>query len=335
MAGAQIKQDKLPKQAESFCMVFPDGSEFRVYSHNENQQLVVAHSSGSLMEFKADGSVFINATKDIHTTTGILAADSDQTTSKTNTDFTWDVGGKLNIKCSELNFEIGSKASIYAGTDFQITGNNIINKATEQVSIEAQKSIYLNAKEKKEKFVTQKQFIGTNETGGRGGLNVLNVHGNTVIKNEDPNGGITIASRGYLNLVSGQERIDLVGDYKYENLVAEQISTWTQKVKRPQTPGPLNVSRPGGDYYFMSDSSAVYSYAQQQIDPKYAPYGYVEEIVNGNFGSDVLIGNREDYTRIGSYTQEVGAIRERKVGGAERVTIGGVQTVKANKIFLN
>ena len=101
MAGAQIKQDKLPKQAESFCMVFPDGSEFRVYSHNENQQLVVAHSSGSLMEFKADGSVFINATKDIHTTTGILAADSDQTTSKTNTDFTWDVGGKLNIKCSE------------------------------------------------------------------------------------------------------------------------------------------------------------------------------------------------------------------------------------------
>ena len=144
MAGAQIKQDQLPKQGESFTMVFPDGSEFRVYSHNENQQLVLAHSSGSLMEFKADGSVFINATKDIHTTTGIISEDSDQTTSKTNTDYTWDVGGRLNIKCAELNFEVGSKAALYAGTDFQITGNNIISKATEQVSIEAQKSIYLD-----------------------------------------------------------------------------------------------------------------------------------------------------------------------------------------------
>lgn len=334
MAGSQIKQDKLPKQAESFCMVFPDGSEFRVYSHNENQQLVVAHSSGSLMEFKADGSVFINATKDIHTTTGILSADSDQTTSKTNTDFTWDVGGKLNIKCSELNFEIGSKAAIYAGTDFQITGNNIINKATEQVSIEAQKSIYLDAKEKKEKFVTQKQFIGTNETGGRGGLNVLNVHGNAIIQNDDPTGGITIAARGYMNLVCGQERIDLVGDYKYENLVAEQVGTWTQKVKRPQTPGPLNVSRPGGDYYFMSDSSAAYSYAQQQIDPKYAPYGYVEEVLIGDFKSDVLIGNREDFTTL-NYTQFVGGNRVRNVTGTEVVDITGIQTIRANKIFLN
>ena len=336
MAGAQIKQDKLPKQAESFCMVFPDGSEFRVYSHNENQQLVVAHSSGSLMEFKADGSVFINATKDIHTTTGILSADSDQTTSKTNTDYTWDVGGKLNIKCSELNFEVGSKASMYAGTDFQITGNNIINKATEQVSIEAQKSIYLDAKEKKEKFVTQKQFIGTNETGGaRGGLNVLNVHGNAIIQNDDPTGGITIAARGYMNLVCGQERIDLVGDYKYENLVAEQVGTWTQKVKRPMVPSPINVSQPGGDYYFMSESSAAYSYAQQQIDPKYVPYGYVEEIFMGSFGSDVYLGNRIDLTSAGNYLQEVALNRERTVGLNEIVTVGGIQQVSARRIFLN
>jgi hypothetical protein len=336
MAGAQIKQDQLPKQGESFTMVFPDGSEFRVYSHNENQQLVLAHSSGSLMEFKADGSVFINATKDIHTTTGIISEDSDQTTSKTNTDYTWDVGGKLNIKCAELNFEVGSKAALYAGTDFQITGNNIISKATEQVSIEAQKSIYLDSKEKKEKFVTQKQFIGTNESGGaKGGLNVLNVHGNTIIKNDDASGGITLAARGYMNFVCGQERIDLVGSYKYENLVGEQEATWTQKVKIPQNLDSQAASRPGGDYYFMSDASSVYSYAQQQVTPQRAPYGYVEEVNNGDFISNVFIGQREDFTVRGNYIQEVGGNRERKVLGEEQVDITGKQRIKANKIFLN
>ena len=112
------------------------------------------------------------------------------------------------------------------------------------------------------------------------------------------------------------------------------MGTWTQKVKRPLSPSPINVSQPGGDFYFMSESSAAYSYAQQMIDPKYVPYGYTEEIVMGDFNSNVLIGNREDSTTL-KYTQFVGVNRIRNVGGTEVVNITGIQTVKANKIFLN
>ena len=38
-------------------------------------------------------------------------------------------------------------------------------------------------------------------------------HGNTIIQNDDEDGGITITSKGYLNLVVGKERVDLVGDW--------------------------------------------------------------------------------------------------------------------------
>ena len=337
---SKIKDDNQEYQY-SLPFVSPSGHEFTYYDTPDNQRLLIRHTSGSHIEFKADGSIFLKSIKDIHTHGSVVSKTSEvekgseATTLRYDADLNLVVTGRLRIGCRELDIEIGDAARIKAGTDFVVSGNNVINKATESISLEATKSIYTDTKEERKRVVTQRSEIGTQEDAGQGGLNVMNVYGNTVIKNEDPNGGITIASRGYLNLVSGQERIDLVGDYKYENLVAEQIGTWTQKVKRPQTPGPMNVSQPGGDYYFMSESSAAYSYAQQQVDPKYVPYGYVEEVVNGNFVSDVLIGNREDYTRIGAYTQEVGAIRERRVGGAERVTIGGIQTIRANKIFLN
>lgn len=339
MAGSKIKDDKQEYQY-SYPFVTPSGHELTFYDTPDNQRLLVRHSSGSHIEFKADGSVFIKSIKDIHTHGSVVSSAtesenaSEATTLRYDADVHLAVTGKLRISCAEFDLEVGDAARVKAGTDFIVSGNNIINKATESISQEATKSIYTDTKEERKRVVTQRSEIGTQEQGGSGGLNVMNVFGNTVIKNEDPNGGITIASRGYLNLVSGQERIDLVGDYKYENLVAEQIGTWTQKVKRPQTPGPLNVSEPGGDYYFMSESSAVYSYAQQQVDPKYMPYGYVEEVVMGDFVSDVLIGNREDYTTL-NYTQFVGGNRVRNVTGTEVVDITGIQTIRANKIFLN
>jgi len=336
---SKIKDDKQEYQY-SLPFVSPSGHEFTFYDTPDNQRLLIRHTSGSHIEFKADGSVFIKSIKDIHTHGSVVSSTSDvekgseATTLRYDADLNLVVNGRLRIGCNELDLEVGDAARVKAGTDFIISGNNIINKATESISQEATKSIYTDTKEERKRVVTQRSEIGTQEDSGRGGLNVMNVHGNTIIKNDDPLGGITIASRGYLNLVCGQERIDLVGDYKYENLVAEQIGTWTQKVKRPTPPSPTNVSIPGGDLYFMSESSSVYSYAQQGPDPKYAGYGYIEEIVTGNFNSDVLIGNREDYTTL-KYTQEVGGIRDRKVGGAENVIIGGVQKVTAKKIFLN
>lgn len=342
MAGSKIKDDAQEYQY-SIPFVTPSGHTLVYYDTPDNERVLLKHTSGSHIEFKADGSVFIKAVKDVHTHTSVASSTSDAergadaTTMRYDADTTINVTGRLRIKCSEFDLEVGDVARVKAGTDFTISGNNIIEKATESISMEATKSIYTDTKEERKRVVSTQSEIGTIEDGEgqTGGLNVLNVHGNTVIKNEDPDGGITIASRGYLNLSCGQERVDLVGDYKFENLVAEQIGTWTQKVKVPTPAGAQNVSQPGGDYYFMSESSAAYSYAQQQVDPKYAPYGYVEEVDNGNFKSDVLLGDREDFTSAGNYLQEVSLNRERAVGLNEIVNVDGIQQVRARRIFLN
>jgi hypothetical protein len=338
---AKIKDDKQEYQY-SIPFVTPSGHEFTFYDTEDNQRLLIRHASGSHIEFKADGTVFIKSVKDIHTHGSALSKGSDvergseMTTLRYDADLTLDVTGRLRIVCHELDLEVGDAARCKAGTDFIISGNNVMEKATESISHEATKSIYTDTKEERKRVVTQRSEIGTQEDGsGEGGLNVINVHGNTVIKNDDPEGGITLASRGYMNFVCGQERIDLVGSYKYENLVAEQEATWTQKVKIPQNLDEQAVSRPGGDYYFMSDASAAYSYAQQRVSPQRAPYGYIEEVNNGDFISNVFIGNREDNTLQGRYTQKVEGQRIREVGQNEVVEIKGIQTVQAKRIFLN
>lgn len=337
---AKIKDDN-QKYEYSIPFVTPSGHEFTFYDTPDNQRLLIRHASGSHIEFKADGSVFIKSIKDLHTQASVVSSasdaegGSDSTTLRYDADLTLDVTGKLRIKCAELDLEVGDVARAKAGTDFIISGNNVIEKATESISHEATKSIYTDTKEERKRVVTQRSEIGTQEDGGEGGLNVMNVMGNTIIKNDDPEGGITIASRGYMNFVCGQERIDLVGSYKYENLVAEQEATWTQKVKIPQSLDAQAVSRPGGDFYFMSDASAAYSYAQQQVSPQRVPYGYIEEVNNGDFGSNVFIGNREDNTLQGNYTQKVEGQRIREVGNNEVVEIRGIQSVQAKRIFLN
>lgn len=336
---SKIKDDKQEYQY-SLPFVSPSGHEFTFYDTPDNQRLLIRHTSGSHIEFKADGSVFIKSVKDIHTHGSVTSKTSDieqgseATTLRYDADVNLVVSGRLRIACNELDLEVGDSARVKAGTDFITSANNIINKATESISQEAAKSIYTDTKEERKRVVTQRSEIGTAEDTGRGGLNVMNVHGNTIIKNDDINGGITIASRGYLNLVCGQERIDLVGSYKYENLMTEQIGTWTQKVKRPLIPGPLNISRPGGDFFFSSDATAVYAYAQQGIDPKYAPFGYIQEVQTGDFASDVVLGNRFDWTTQ-NYVQEVTLNRERLVLGKEMVVVAGPQIIRASKIFLN
>lgn len=337
---SKIKDDKQEYQY-SLPFVTPSGHEFTFYDTPDNQRLLIRHTSGSHIEFKADGSIFIKSIKDIHTHGSVVSKTSEvekgseATTLRYDADLNLVVNGRLRIGCNELDLEVGDAARVKAGTDFIISGNNVIEKATESISHEATKSIYTDTKEERKRVVTQRSEIGTSEDGSQGGLNVLNVHGNTVIKNDDPEGGITLASRGYMNFVCGQERIDLVGTYKYENLVSEQEATWTQKVKIPQTLGAQAVSRPGGDYYFMSDASAAYSYAQRMVSPQRVPYGYIEEVNNGDFGSNVFIGEREDNTLVGRYTQRVGGQRIREVGMNEVVEIKGNQFISAKKIFLN
>ena len=344
MAGSKINDDK---QEYQYSLPFntPSGHELTFYDTPDNQRIVISHTSGSHIEFKADGSIFLKSVKDIHTHGSVLSAggenDADATTTRYDADHTIEVGGKLKIKCAELDFEVGTTAAIAAGTDIHVGANNIINKATESISLEGTKSVYLDTKEVRERYVSRRSEVGTMEEGAPGGINILNVHGNAVIQNNDPDGGITISSKGYLNLVAGQERVDITGMWT-DRPSQEAVGTLTQKVFVPEQLGPLSVSNPGGDYYFESESTSHMRYASQQVDPKYQPYGLQQQTIRGDANFDVMIGNYDQKVALDKQTtigkdnfEDVGKDRIRTVSGEEKVDIQGIQTIKAAKIFLN
>lgn len=316
-AGSKISDDKQEYQY-SYPFVTPSGHQFSFYDTPSNQRLVIRHASGSHMEFKADGSVFIKSVGDLHTASSIassqsdVSAGADNTTMRHDTDYTMDVGGRLRIKCATLDFEIGSSGRIIAGTDLITSANNMVNKATESISIEGTKSIYMDTKEMRERVVSRQTEAGTREgdsgSSETGGLNVMKVYGNTVIQNDDANGGITIASKGYLNLVAGAERVDLVGKFTTKPS-KEALSTFTTKVFASK--GSLDVSTKPGDVYFESEAGAYYNYAKKV----------------GGSSTSALDGYKEEVTK-GNRTRDV-------IEGKEDVTIKLDQTIIAKKIFLN
>jgi hypothetical protein len=154
----------------------------------------------------------------------------------------------------------------------------------------------MDTKEMRDRIVSRRSEVGTMEDGQKGGINVMNVYGNTIIQNDDPNGGITISSKGYLNLICGQERVDITGRWT-DKPSLEARATYTNKVYSPIRK-PLDMSIRPGDYYEYIQTS-----------------------------KDVVINLNEN--------RSVGGVRTRQVGGAEFVNIGGIQVVRATKIFLN
>lgn len=330
-AGSKI-QDTNQEYQYSQPFITPSGHEFSFYDTPENERLVIKHTSGSHIEFKADGSVFIKAVKDLHTHSSVnssggeAAKEADNTTSRQDTDYTWDVGGRLRIKCAELDFEIGSTGKIIAGTDFITSANNVITKGTESLSLEGTKSIYMDTKEMRERVQSRQTETGTpGSSQSPGGVNVMRVYGNTVIDNQDVNGGITISSAGYLNLVCGKERVDLVGRY-IPNPSSEGISTFTQKVFSNK--GVLDKSTVPGDYYFQSDAGAtkVYSMLLPGSSTNSSD-GLNETVTLGNHTETVTTGNQNLNVLAGN--------RNRTVQLNEVVDISGVQRITAAQIFLN
>lgn len=324
----------------SFPFVTPSGHEFTFYDTPENERLVVKHTSGSHIEFKADGAVFIKAVKDVHTHSGAnssgaqVSNGADNTTNRVDTDYTWEVGGRLRIKCSELDFEIGSTGRIIAGTDLITTANNVVTKGNESISLEGTKSIYMDTKEMRERVVSRKTEAGTKEDGGKeGGINVMRVHGNTIIENVDEDGGITIASKGYLNLVAGAERVDLVG--KYTNRPSQEAeSTFTTKVFASS--GSMDVSSKPGDVYFESEAGAYYNYAKNEGgSTSSSSDGLKVEVSKGDDTYDLIEGDETRTVAVGDQTLHVEGDRDRTVGGEENVTIEGDQIVLARNIYLN
>ena len=320
-AGSKVSDTKQEYQY-AIPYVTPSGHEFTFYDTPENERLVVKHASGSHIEFKADGSVFIKAVKDVHTHSSVLSAQAettkgaDATTNRVDTDYTWDVGGRLRIKCAELDFEIGSTGRIIAGTDLIVSANNTISKSTESLSLEGQKSIYVDTKELRERVVARQSEIGTTAEDGLGGVNIMHVHGNTIIQNDDEAGGITIASKGYLNLVAGKERVDLIGNWNRKPS-EEAISTFTTKVF--ESDGELDVSTKPGDVYFESAAGAYYNYAKS--------VGGSTTSGSDGFKVEVSTGNETQAVKSGD--------RTRTVSGDEQVDITGDYTRNANMIYLN
>jgi hypothetical protein len=339
-AGSKI-QDSDQEYQYSQPFVTPSGHEFSFYDTPDNERLVVKHTSGSHIEFKADGSIFIKAAKDLHTHASVNSSGSadgaakgaDNSTLRYDTDHTLDVGGRLRIKCSELDFEIGSTGRIVAGTDLIMSSNNMINKATESISIEGQKSVYLDTKEMRERVVSRQTEAGTMEDGSPGGLNVMKVHGNTVIQNDDANGGITIASKGYLNLVAGAERVDLVGKFTTQPS-DEAAGTFTTKVYASS--GSMDVSSKPGDYIFESEAGASYTYAKETGGSSASPQdGLSVQVQTGDDTYELTEGDESRSVAVGDQTLHVEGDRTRTVNGQESVTIVGDQTIQAANIYLN
>lgn len=301
-AGAKIADDKQQYQY-SYPFVTPSGHEFTFYDTPDNQRLLLKHSSGSSLEFKADGSVFIKAVGDIHTHAGVISTSGDQkkgsdkSTVRIDSDYAIEVAGKLMIKCQQLDLEIGGSGRVKAGTDMIVSGNNIIQKATEQISLEGTKSIYLDSKEMVDRTVSRRSETGTKESSGTGGVSILNVSGNAIIQNDDVNGGITIASKGYLNLVCGQERVDITGKY---------------------------TDRPSG-YAQATFTNLVYAPTGLSVFPPSGIPGSYYEYIETN--KDVVIGLEE--------TRDVTLNVTRTTGLDEIVDVGGLYLLSATKIFLN
>ena len=160
-AGSKVKDTKQEYQF-SQPFITPSGHEISVYDTPGNARVVIKHTSGSHLEFKDDGTVFLKSVGDIHTHSGVISSQensdkgSDTSTLRVDTDYAMHIGGKLHIKCSELNFEIGSTGRVIAGTDLIFSGNNIIEKATESISLEGTKSIYMDTKEMRDRIVSRR-----------------------------------------------------------------------------------------------------------------------------------------------------------------------------------
>jgi len=72
-AGSQIEDEKQEYQF-SVPWITPSGHKLSFYDTPGNQRLVLRHTSGSHIEFKTDGSVFLKAIKDLHVNASVASS---------------------------------------------------------------------------------------------------------------------------------------------------------------------------------------------------------------------------------------------------------------------
>ena len=329
--SAKVEDTKQDYQY-SYPFVTPSGHEFTFYDTPENQRVILKHTSGSHIEFKADGTVFLKAVKDLHLNSSVLnketgESNSEQTTIVVDNDLSIDVRGDFKLKAKRIDMESGETTSMVAGTDMRITGNNIIEKADEQISLEGTKSVYLDTKEIRERVVSRISDAGTQEPTGAGGQQVMNVTGNAIIRNNDPNGGITIQSAGYLNLVCGAERVDVTGDPGLAAMGAGMSKAIGNVTYIPSLNGRATYThlvRPNPGYSPRGiPGSAHFSVG---------PGGYIENVMGPTIKSQI---GPCTHKYVGPFIESYTGTKTKTVAGTELATISGPYIVKATQIFLN
>lgn len=323
----KIKDDE-GKQlySRSFPEVFPDGSEISVYSSEDNSRVLIKHKSGSHIEFKNDGSVFIKANKDLLVHCGIESETMGE--GQTNpgvsaihcdSDLLLNVAGELKVDCKR--FDLYAKESGYVNTsgDFNYNANNNIFRAKEQVSLEPTKSLYVSTGELRENITTRTTEAGSKPSGNNkaiGGHNMTRVSGHHVIENTDPKGGITIKSAGYLNIVTAAERIDITGDPAALSPTYDPTpfgrATYTHIIK--PYPGPTPRGVPGSAYF--------------QCGPGGMTSVITGPVMTTHNGPTNLLMN-------GPFTEQYTAAKFKSVAAGEEAYVDIMYQLRSPLIFLN
>ena len=218
MPTPKIRDDGQEYQYVTPIMQSPGGHEIMMYDTPDNKKIIIRHASGSGIEFTDDGSIIFIAKGSIQIRGSREPNEAERTVLKVDDSFSVEVAEDLQVKASTLQLEAQKSGGIYSAGDLTMKGNNVVNKGKENISIESAKSLYVDAQEIRERSVVRQSEIGSQEGPGgsnilpQGGANEINVMGNTIIRNNNPNGGITIQSAGYLNFICGAERVDVTGN---------------------------------------------------------------------------------------------------------------------------
>jgi hypothetical protein len=317
---AKIKDDA-GKQlySRSFPEVFPDGSEFSVYSSPENSRVVLKHSSGSHIEFKNDGSVVVKAVNQLLIDCGTTT--DEPCVLKCNTNLLFDVAGNFTVRSNR--FDLKAPEGIYtdsSGGDTKVQANNLVLGSLSNMSVQPAKSLYISTGEMRENVTTKTTEAGSAPNGinpALGGSIVSRAFGHHTIENVDPKGGLTLKSTGYTNILTAAERIDITGEPLIASVPAFEPTiygraTYTHIVSA--YPGPTPKGVPGSSYF--------------QCGP-----GGLTEVITG----PVVRTNNgpTNHTFVGPFNEVYSASKIKNVAGFETSTVVGVFRLAAGLIFLN
>ena len=333
----QIKDEKQEYQySQGFTT--PAGHQFHYYDTKENERLVMTHASGSHIEFKADGSIFIKSLKDLHLHSSVVSAASDGqsgaskgselTSHQIGTDYTIDVQGTLKLKARSIQIEGHDTIHMLAGTDLEMKASNTWVRGKEQVAIEGTASIRMDTDECTQAFRTLRQDIGTEkgEDGKKGGLYKISNHGTFIIEQTDETAAMTLRSKGYMNLVCGQERTDWIGKYEEKpHKSATKKATWYQHVYEPEKLDEnANCKEKPGSYYFESDAGTTYMLGQKtEGSCPNKEHGRYIEIKKGKDYLEIFDGDKDLIMHKGDYKEELkkGDHKEKMMKGKKKLTM--------------